>query len=1055
MRRRAVLFSLLALALASPALAVVQPPVEWFDTPEKHALWQKMWPKLNDLEFADQPPSNGTETESLSGIRAWFGQDNEAIAPQLKSASEAEVYKYDLNMDGHVDQFDVLELGYQVSPATKRTSIAPSKGTNKLVVLRADFQDENANYGTYNVAYFNDRFFSDGTAAKPSFRDYYQEVSYGQLDITGIVTSNGPGGDGWYKGAHTKQWYIDYGGNNLVRESVLAADAAINFADYDVDKDGYVDTVLLYYPNVTFSGGLWPHRSSGLNISVDGVIVDSYFISGYNTSDDSHTMVIAAHEYGHILGLPDLYDIDYSSNGMAKWSLMAYNYDTGQKPPSPDPWCKCKLGWTTPKVITDDVTGYNLSNYQTSNSSTVLKVWTNGKQEDQYFLLANYRKTGTDANRPGEGLLVLHCDDSIGGGNQDNKNEFRKHVDVESARGQDNPDASNAKDPLDAKTDLGHANDLWFSGNSDPDFTGIFGDASNPNSDKYPHPYQPTSVELSSISAAGATMTLDIKVRTANAPTCTITAPTAGAAISGNTQIDVTATPAGGRTISQVDFWCNEAYLGSDNSEPFSLTFDSRPIYNGTRAIKAIATDSAGEIDTDAINVTVNNSALGIPYSNDMESGIGAFASYNYSGDRWWQSKTDAKYAGARSAGIGGTSGGYDYDEHDELVTLRLDLAGTTHPVARWYERYRVAAGENTLKVFITKDNGATFTLLSGKTGSNLSWHPANVDLVGYVGQQVHLVFRLDSSTLNRSSGDAGWWIDNLQVQERSQPPQINSITPGNGSSVSGNTAITVNASDDEGVTQVDFTIDGSDKVFTDYTSPFTYTWNSDWVFNGSHSFTAKAWDLDGQSATQTVNWTANNAGLNLPFSEAFAADPGTAWRVKDPAGAGWWHFVSSGGYGSTGGMYLGYATTYDDNENDWFISPTVSIGSAPMPYLWYLQKYDIEAGYDYARVYVTTNLSSWTELANFSATNKPWEARQYSLGGYANQKVKLGYFFESDGGVVEEGWTLDNVELASAPQISSLSPSRILIGQTPEITINGSSFGAGSELHTHKVTVC
>ncbi len=129
------------------------------------------------------------------------------------------------------------------------------------------------------------------------------------------MPSIGPGGDGWYKGEHTKQWYIDNGGNILVPRRCWPRTPPWTSRDYDVDGDGYVDTVMLFYPNVVFSGGLWPHRSSGLNIHVDGVIVDSYFLSGYDTGTTANTMVIAAHEYGHILGLPDLYDIDYSSNG--------------------------------------------------------------------------------------------------------------------------------------------------------------------------------------------------------------------------------------------------------------------------------------------------------------------------------------------------------------------------------------------------------------------------------------------------------------------------------------------------------------------------------------------------------------------------------------------------------------------------------------------------------------------------------------------------------------------------------------------------------------------
>ncbi len=51
--------ALLGLALPTTAHAVVQPPVEWFDTPGKYDLWQQMWPTLNDWEFQPQPRLQG------------------------------------------------------------------------------------------------------------------------------------------------------------------------------------------------------------------------------------------------------------------------------------------------------------------------------------------------------------------------------------------------------------------------------------------------------------------------------------------------------------------------------------------------------------------------------------------------------------------------------------------------------------------------------------------------------------------------------------------------------------------------------------------------------------------------------------------------------------------------------------------------------------------------------------------------------------------------------------------------------------------------------------
>ncbi len=1042
--------------LCSIANATVRPPDEWFEIPGNQQIWDSMYPTLNDWEFNPQEPMGGSALEQYDGIRKYLGYTRESIAAEegLESGS-AESQRFDLNLDGVIDHFDLLELGYEVAADNKGTSIAPPEGTNQWMVLRADFQDESANYATYDVAYFTERFFSFGTAPKPSINDYFQETSYGKLAIQGTVDTSGTGGDGWYKGEHTKQWYINNGGRWLVKEAVLNADPNVDFSQFDVDGDGYVDTVLLYYPNTTFSGGLWPHRSSGLNIHVDGVIVDSYFISGYNTGNDSHTMVIAAHEYGHILGMPDLYDVNGGSAGMGRWSLMAYNYDNGQKPPSMDPWCKCQLGWVSAKNITENQVGYSLPYYQ--DNPEVLRVWTNGQTEDQYFLLANYRKLGTDANRPGEGLLVLHIDETRAGGNGDNANEDRKHVDVESARGASDPAANNPKDPLD-DGNLGHANDLFFDGNDDPDYTGIFDDASNPHSRDYPNPGNNTYIELSSISVPGNTMTLDIEVVTATAPTVAITSHNDGDAVSGTINVTATATATTGRTIDHVDFYLNGAWYGSDNSDPYELAIDTRGVYDGNaaaataRLLSAVAVDDQGEIDTDGKALDVSNTAETFPFSDGYESGIGSWASYNVNGDRFWESKATGS-SGSSSAGIGSESSGYDYNEHDSLVSAKIDLTGTTHPIARYQHRHNVSAGENTCKVFVTKDEGVTLTPLVSYTGSSLSWHPGAVDLLPYVGEEIRLIYKFDGSGLNKQGGTAGWWVDELEVKEQSAAPNIISITPGDGSTLTGVETITVEATDDEGVLQVDFIINGDDGIFQDFSAPFTTDWNSDWLFDGAQTFTAVVWDGDLQSTSLTVNWTTSNPGLAIPWSEDFTVDPVPAWRVIDVNGEGYWHRHASDGWNSGPGMFYGKDTgDHGDNQYDWFISPTFDFQGIIDPGLGYLHHYDIELNYDYGRCYVTTDLNTWSQLHVFTGLNQnAWREAGARLDSYLGQKIKLAWFFEADGGVDEKGWYVDEFVLRSAPQISSVTPTSVVNGDT--ITISGSGFGTDlpedfSEVH-------
>jgi immune inhibitor A len=1055
--RRILLLMLVLSMLMIPTLAqaVVRPPDEWFDSPENQALWQKMWPKLNDWEFNSQETLLGDRNEQMAGIESMLGLTaDQAVQALGIDAGSPELYRYDLNLDGVIDQFDVLELGYEVAAPRKHSSIAPSFGTNEWIVLRADFQDGNADYATYNAAYFEQRLFQEA-APKPSCNDYFSTVSYGQLHIDGSVATSGPNGDGWFKGEQTKQWYIDNGGEYLVREAVLAADAEIDFSQFDVDGDGYVDTVMLFYPNMVFEGGLWPHRSSGLDIHVDGVIVDSYFLTGYNPGNDSYTMTISSHEYGHILGLPDLYDVNGGSSGIGVWGLMSNQYDNDQKIPSPCPWSKIQLGWLTPTVITDDVSGYSLPCIQ--DEPKVLKVWTNGKEGDQYYLVANYQKKKNDANRPGEGLLVFHIDDSVGGGNQDNADEDHKHVDVESARGASNPGDTNPKDPLDDSADNGSMYDLFYSGNTTPNYTGLFNDSSNPHSRKYPNPGVNTGIELSNISVPGVNMTLDIKVVTADAPTCLITSPNAGDTLSGDVNISATATATDGRTISNVVFYCNDAYLGSDDSEPYSWQFNSKAYSNTTNILRAVATDDSGDIDTSTINVTISNPATAVPYLTGFENGVQDWAAYHRMGNRRWQRWSSRKYSGSYSAGVGVTSGGFDYDEKDELVSQALDLSGLSHPIALWWQRFSVADGENNCYVFVSNNDGADWALLQSFTGVNLNWHPAAIDLSTYAGQTIRLMFRLDGSSLNHQTGEAGWWLDALEVRQISAAPTITSITPVDGSALSGSVDITVNATDDVGVTAVDFIVDGDDVITTDYSAPFSFNWSSGWCFDGSHTFTAVAYDGDMQSDSQQVAWTTTNTGVTPRWFEGFTTAPGQAWRIQDHSGSGLWQWLDNAGYGDSGGMRLvtPSSNSYGDNDNDWFISPTFNLTGISDPYLWFYHKYDIENGgaeYDKGWVYATTDLGTWTEVVHFSGEGVPWEFVGRSLSAFSGQNVKLAWVFDSDGGLTFSGWWLDNTEVNTKPTIISLNPGRTMIGET--IAINGTGFGDGVAYENPQVEV-
>jgi hypothetical protein len=94
-------------------------------------------------------------------------------------------------------------------------------------------------------------------------------------------------------------------------------------------------------------------------------------------------------------------------------------------------------------------------------------------------------------------------------------------------------------------------------------------------------------------------------------------------------------------------------------------------------------------------------------------------------------------------------------------------------------------------------------------------------------------------------------------------PPKVAVTSPANYATVSGTVTITASATDNVGVSYVEFYENGALLTATNV-APYSYSWNTTKVANGSYTLTAKAYDASnnvGQSAT--VNVTVSNVIYN------------------------------------------------------------------------------------------------------------------------------------------------------------------------------------------------
>ncbi|GAC1448147.1 MAG: hypothetical protein NVSMB7_09390 [Chitinophagaceae bacterium] len=374
---------------------------------------------------------------------------------------------------------------------------APLRGTLRVAVILVDFSDK---VMVQTKAHFEDLFFSLGKVSTGSVREYYREVSHGLIDIQGQVV-------GTYRMPKTLVQYahgasgtggVAPNAQTMAKDAALASNPAVNFAMYDNDGDGFVDAFVVVHAGsgaeVTGSvNDIWSHKwtLAGGAYTADGATK----IYGYLTVPEDCNLGVCAHELGHLLfGFPDLYDTDYTSEGIGNWCVMASGSwnNGGLTPAHFSAWCKCQQGWVT--TVTQANNQSNVAIEDVKSGYQVYKLWKNGAPANEYFLVENRQKIQFDKYLPNNGLLVWHVDDAIAS----NTNEAHYKVALMQADG---------KRDLELNHNRGDAGDSYpgSSGNAN------FNNTTTPGSKSYAG--SSTCVAVNNISAPAAVMHADLNVK--------------------------------------------------------------------------------------------------------------------------------------------------------------------------------------------------------------------------------------------------------------------------------------------------------------------------------------------------------------------------------------------------------------------------------------------------------------------------------------------------------------------------------------------------------------
>lgn len=295
----------------------------------------------------------------------------------------------------------------------------------KLLVILVNFSDKSMKTA-HNNAFFDNLL----NGSFPSVQDYFKQSSGNTyvpvFDVYGPYTLDR---NMAYYGANDSNGDDEHPDQMVVDACAKAYADGCNFSNYDTNEDGKVDNIYVIYAGYGEAAGapantIWPHSWEIYSSNVTGTLTYNGKTLGHyacsaelsgKSGSNSDGVGTFAHEFSHVIGLPDYYDTDYgtnSDNGVTpgEWTLMdqgSYN-GSGQYPPLYSAYDKYFMGWMTPKFLAkDEVKNVTLTttwndNYQiTGGASRVACTNTS-----TVYYIENRQKSGYDQYLPGHGMVV-------------------------------------------------------------------------------------------------------------------------------------------------------------------------------------------------------------------------------------------------------------------------------------------------------------------------------------------------------------------------------------------------------------------------------------------------------------------------------------------------------------------------------------------------------------------------------------------------------------------------------------------------------------------------
>lgn len=292
--------------------------------------------------------ANGNEVDKRDPMKAGYTLDIAVGDSNLKMDLPI-VERY----EGAATMNDLVPYAFPAAIGDMDTLVVPVAWADQTEMAN-DATLNNYKKGVGRVVDANGKVtdYSDMNDEKYSLSEYYDIASYGKLRITSFMTD-------WY---YSDRNFADIWQSppddiyaNEIMDWVRATYPDMDWSRYDKDANGYIDSMIILNAGVyesdeiyimSYSGAIhYRHTYYGDHAGTpDAPRVNSYVTVGNSWMQDDYSTLI--HEYAHILGIIDYYDVSYSGiDAVGKLDMQSANCGDWNC------YSKLAVGWMEPTVV--------------------------------------------------------------------------------------------------------------------------------------------------------------------------------------------------------------------------------------------------------------------------------------------------------------------------------------------------------------------------------------------------------------------------------------------------------------------------------------------------------------------------------------------------------------------------------------------------------------------------------------------------------------------------------------------------------------------------------